>query len=36
MNLEPGFLSPGQWAITVKYVSDKSEGSSDSQIIEVK
>lgn len=36
MNLEPGFLSAGQWIVTVKYVSDKSEGSSDPQTIEVK
>lgn len=36
IDVEPGFLSPGQWTIIVKYVSDKSEGSSDPQTIEVK
>lgn len=36
MILEPGFLSTGKWTVIVKYVSDKSEGSSDPQTIEVK
>ncbi len=36
IGLEPGFLSTGSWTLLVKYNSDKSEGSSDSQIIEVK
>ncbi len=36
IELEPGFLSDGSWTVLVKYKSDKSEGSSDSQIIEVK
>lgn len=36
IELEPGFLSTGSWTVMVKYTSDKSEGSSDSQIIEVK
>lgn len=36
VNLEPGYLSQGSWSVTVKYSSEKSEGISDSQIIEVK
>ena len=36
IELEPGFLSDGSWTVLVKYNSDKSEGSSESQIIEVK
>lgn len=35
MNLEAGFLNTGKWTVVVKYVSDKSEGSSNPQIIEV-
>lgn len=34
--LDPGYLSPGSWTVLVKYTSEKSDGSSDSQIIEVK
>lgn len=36
INLDTGFLSPGKWAVIVKYSSDKSEGSSEPQTIEVK
>jgi hypothetical protein len=35
MNLESGFLSSGRWSVTVRYSSDTSEGTSESQIIEV-
>ena len=36
INIEPGFLSNGTWIVLVKYISDKSEGVSNSQQIEVK
>ena len=35
MNLESGFLSSGKWTVVVKYSSDKSEGVSSPQFIEV-
>lgn len=35
MNLESGFLSAGKWSVTVRYSSDKSEGTSESQTFEV-
>lgn len=35
MNLEQGFLSPGRWNLVVKYSSEKSEGISEKQIIEI-
>lgn len=36
INIDPGFLSNGSWIVSVKYSSEKSEGISDSQQIEVK
>ena len=36
INIESGFLSAGTWTVTVKYSSEKSEGTSDIQTIEVK
>lgn len=36
INIDSGFLSNGSWIVSVKYTSDKSEGVSDSQQIEVK
>lgn len=35
INLEPGFLSPGTWRITLKYSSTTAEGSSAPQTVEV-
>lgn len=35
MDLESGYLSSGSWTVTVKYSSDKAEGTSDPQKVEV-
>lgn len=35
ISLEPGFLSPGDWTVSLKYTSEKSEGTSDTQVLKV-